>query len=91
MDFTANLIAAAAGMFESKLFSTGGDEVNVNCYTHDQETQQALLASGKTLEEALDAFTQRTHSVLLGAGKTPVVWEGEDSRCCTAGSTADDR
>lgn len=33
-------------------------------------------SQGKTLEEALDTFTQATHSVLRGSGKTPVVWEG---------------
>jgi len=33
-------------------------------------------SQGKTLEQALDTFVQATHSVLLNAGKTPVVWEG---------------
>jgi hypothetical protein len=66
-------------MFKSRLFSTGGDEVNIRCYTDDPETQQALLTSGRTLEQALDVFTQSTHGVLRAAGKTPVVWEGERS------------
>jgi len=37
-----------------------------------------LLAGsqGITFEEALDKFTQNTHSVLANARKTPVVWEG---------------
>ncbi|KAF9448540.1 glycoside hydrolase family 20 protein [Macrolepiota fuliginosa MF-IS2] len=73
--FTANLIKAASSMFPSKLFSTGGDELNENCYTKDPQTQQDLASQGKTLEQALDTFTQATHSVLLDAGKTPVVWE----------------
>lgn len=33
-------------------------------------------SQGITLEEALNTFTQNTHSVLANAGKTPVVWEG---------------
>ena len=41
-------------LFSSTLFSTGGDEVNIKCYTDDVQTQQALNASGKTLEQALD-------------------------------------
>lgn len=37
----------------------------------------SLAAQGKTFEQALDSFTQATHSVLTQAGKTPVVWEGK--------------
>ena len=76
MNFTTNLIAAASKLFQSKMFSTGGDELNTNCYMQDVETQSALHASGRTLEQALDAFTQSTHGALLQQGKTPVVWEG---------------
>ena len=63
-------------MFPSKLFSTGGDELNTNCYSIDQPTQDSLKASGRTLEQALDVFTQETHKALEVKGKTPVVWEG---------------
>ncbi|KAJ3568850.1 hypothetical protein NP233_g5442 [Leucocoprinus birnbaumii] len=74
-NFTARLINAVSSMFPSKLFNTGGDEINTNCYAKDNETQADLASQGKTLEEALDTFTQATHSVLADAGKTPVVWE----------------
>ncbi|KXN85407.1 Beta-hexosaminidase 2 [Leucoagaricus sp. SymC.cos] len=73
--FTANLIKAIASMFPSTLFHTGGDEINTNCYAHDNSTQQDLKSQGKTLEQALDTFTQASHGVLVDAGKTPVVWE----------------
>ncbi|KAL4249823.1 Beta-hexosaminidase [Abortiporus biennis] len=73
--FTADLLTAVSKMFPSTLFSTGGDEINVNCYTQDAETQQDLSASGQTFEQALDAFTQATHKVIEAQGKTPVVWE----------------
>ena len=56
--------------------STGGDELNVNCFTQDPQSQQLLNSTGKTFEQALDTFTQATHQVLEKHGKTPVVWEG---------------
>lgn len=34
-----------------------------------------LGAQGKTFEQALDTFTQATHTALKAVGKTPVVWE----------------
>ncbi|KAF7799440.1 hypothetical protein EIP86_010675 [Pleurotus ostreatoroseus] len=74
--YTADLLAAVAKMFPSTLFSTGGDELNTNCYDDDLETQQDLQSSSKTLEEALDTFTQTTHNAIIAEGKTPVVWEG---------------
>lgn len=77
VNFTANLLATVAKSFPSKYFSTGGDELNVNCYTQDNETQATLNATGKTLEQALDVFTQTTHAALEKMGKTPVVWEGQ--------------
>ncbi|KAI0629981.1 N-acetylhexosaminidase [Trametes polyzona] len=73
--YIADLFAEVTKMFPSKLFSTGGDELNTNCYSIDEPTQAALNASGRTLEEALDVFTQKTHKVLEDKGKTPVVWE----------------
>ena len=75
--YTAKLLSAVAKMFPSTLFSTGGDELNTNCYAADADTQKDLKASGKTLEQALDTFTQASHKALIADGKTPVVWEGE--------------
>ncbi|KAF4617318.1 hypothetical protein D9613_005806 [Agrocybe pediades] len=74
-NFTASIIKNIAHTLPSTMFSTGGDELNVNCYTQDAQTQADLKASGKTLEQALDAFTQTTHGTLKAIGKTPVVWE----------------
>jgi hexosaminidase len=79
--FAAGLIGAAAKLLPSTYFSTGGDEVNQDCYLNDPETQAALNATGKTLEQALDTFTQATHGALAKEGKTPVVWEGEWCTC----------
>ncbi|KAI5118086.1 hypothetical protein M0805_007736 [Coniferiporia weirii] len=73
--FTASLLSAAARLTPSTLFSTGGDELNTPCYTDDEETQAELKSAGKTLEEALDTFTQASHRALEEVGKTPVVWE----------------
>jgi len=73
--FTTDLLVNAAKLFPGSYFSTGGDEINAKCYTDDAETQAALAASGKTFEQALDAFTQAEHAALKGAGKTAVVWQ----------------
>ncbi len=63
-------------MFPSSIMSTGGDELNENCFTQDTETQQELNSTGLTLEQALSKFTVTTHSAIEKLGKTPVVWEG---------------
>ena len=58
------------------MISTGGDELNTNCYAQDVETQQILNSTGQTLEQALDTFTKATHGALEKLGKTTAVWEG---------------
>ncbi|KAG5732634.1 hypothetical protein E4T56_gene16912, partial [Termitomyces sp. T112] len=73
--FTTGLLEAVASLFQSKLFSTGGDELNSNCYTQDNATQADLAAQGKTLDQALDTFVQATHAGLRSVGKRAVVWE----------------
>ncbi|KAJ7776774.1 glycoside hydrolase family 20 protein [Mycena maculata] len=75
INFTANLFTAAAKVLPSKYFSTGGDEVNTECYAQDPQTQAELKSSGKTLEQALNTFTEATHGALANLGKTAVVWE----------------
>jgi hexosaminidase len=74
LNFTVGLLSAVAGLFPSTLFGTCGDEINIRCYADDAQTQSDL--SGRTLNQALDAFTQATHGALRKLGKTPVVWEG---------------
>ncbi|KAG1802560.1 glycoside hydrolase family 20 protein [Suillus subaureus] len=75
MNFTASLLSDVAKTLPSSYFSTGGDELNTNCYTDDYPTQQQLNSTGTTLNDALDTFTQSTHGALIAQGKTPVVWE----------------
>ncbi|KAJ3829325.1 N-acetylhexosaminidase [Lentinula raphanica] len=74
-NFTASLISSVSSRFPGKYFSTGGDELNTECYAIDEPTQADLNATGNTLEQALDSFTQSVQSVLVDDGKTPVVWE----------------
>lgn len=76
INFTASLLAATAKMFPSSLFSTGGDEVNTNCYEQDEQTQAELNATGSTLDQALSEFVQTMQTTLIKEGKTPAVWEG---------------
>ncbi|KAI0927724.1 hypothetical protein AcV5_008183 [Taiwanofungus camphoratus] len=73
--WTAGLFSEVAKMFPSSIVSTGGDEINMNCYNTDEETQLDLNSTGRTFVEALSDFTTGTHSALLAAGKTPAVWE----------------
>jgi hypothetical protein len=81
MTFAANLLAAAAKMSTSKYFSTGGDELNTQCYQIDAPTQKQLKSTGQTLFQALSVFTAKTHAALKAQGKTPVVWEGMFIAC----------
>lgn len=76
MNFTASLLVDVAKTLPSYYLSTGGDEVNADCYASDYSTQQQLNSTGMTLNDALNAFTQTTHGALIAEGKTPVVWEG---------------
>jgi hexosaminidase len=70
-------LSAIAKTLPSTLFGTGGDELNLNCYAQDTLTQADLTQSGRTLEQALDVFTQMSHNALRSIKKTPVVWEGK--------------
>ncbi|KAF8648772.1 hypothetical protein AX16_006179 [Volvariella volvacea WC 439] len=74
-NFTADLLTSAAKMFPGNYFSTGGDEINQNCYRDDPQTQEELQRQGKNIEQALDTFTQVTHNALHDIGKTTVVWQ----------------
>ena len=74
-NFTVSVLGSFSSLFSSKLFSTGGDEINLLCYQDDAATQTALSNAKLTFEQALSKFTQATHKVLTDAGKTPVVWE----------------
>ena len=77
VNFTASFISSIAKTLPSTLFSTGGDEVNEDCYNKDTQMQADLTKSKKTLFQALDVFTQTSHNALRKIGKTPVVWEGK--------------
>ncbi|KAF8073498.1 glycoside hydrolase superfamily [Lyophyllum atratum] len=78
-NFTAQMISSIAKTLPSTLFSTGGDELNMNCYAKDSQTQADLSSSGRTFEQALNTFTQASHKALIDLGKTPVIWEGRET------------
>jgi hexosaminidase len=75
-NFTAKLIAAVAKTVWSSMFSTGGDELNTNCYTQDNQTQADLQSSGRTLDQALSDFLEAEHAGIRALNKTPVVKAG---------------
>jgi hexosaminidase len=49
------MLSAVEELFPSKLFSMG-DEINARYYADDAQTQHDI--DGRTLEQALDAYTQ---------------------------------
>ncbi|KAF8133373.1 glycoside hydrolase family 20 protein [Boletus edulis] len=75
VNFATSLLSSVAKTLPSSYFSTGGDELNTNCYVNDTLTQQQLKSANTTLAGALATFTNSTHSALIAEGKTPVVWE----------------
>jgi len=62
-------------MFPSRLLSTGGDELNTECYAQDPETQAILQQTGQDLTQALQVFMQTAQGAVEAQGKTPAVWE----------------
>merc|ERR1712093_359345 len=44
--------------YPGQFFSTGGDEVNLQCYDSDPQLQADLAAKGQSLHEALADFTE---------------------------------
>lgn len=75
INLATSIFGSVASVFPSKYMSTGGDEVNLNCYNDDASTQAELKSSNQTLDEALNTFVQATHDTLKKAGKTPLVKE----------------
>jgi hypothetical protein len=75
--FISSLFTDIAQVLPGKYFSTGGDELNTECYANDTETLQILNSTGQTLQQALNVFIETTHGALEKQGKTPVVWEGK--------------
>lgn len=74
-NWAAGLFGHVADVSAGRYVGTGGDEVNVNCMMADKPTQEMLQMRGLSLDQALDAFTQTTHSALRERGKTPLVWQ----------------
>ncbi|KAJ2919173.1 hypothetical protein MD484_g1277, partial [Candolleomyces efflorescens] len=74
-EFTVSMLSSIARTLPSKMFGTGGDEINENCYQKDPSTQEDLKRSGASFEQALDLFTQSTHGALRDLGKKVVVWQ----------------
>jgi hypothetical protein len=74
-NFTSQLFKSVLASLPGQYFSTGGDEINANCYAQDNETQTELSLQGKTFGEALSDFVVNAHATVKSMGKTPVVWQ----------------
>ncbi|WVQ93292.1 hypothetical protein IAU59_000360 [Kwoniella sp. CBS 9459] len=75
LDWTRGLFDSVARLSQGRYVSTGGDEINSRCMMEDEPTVKALEHHGWTLDQALDIFTETTHSALRENNKTPVVWQ----------------
>jgi hexosaminidase len=75
IQLASSIFSSVATAFPSKYLSTGGDELNIPCYMTDNATVAQLHATGQTLEQALNTFTQATHGAVHKAGKSPIIWE----------------
>ncbi|GAA5956082.1 hypothetical protein JCM21900_002589, partial [Sporobolomyces salmonicolor] len=75
LEFSKTLVKSVSGMFDSKYFSTGGDEINTACYTSDPVTGSILNSTSSSLDDLLGTFVEGVHEIVREAGKTPVVWE----------------
>jgi len=73
--FTNEMLENVLHTVPGKYFSTGGDELNTNCYSGDAKSVQLLAASNQTLEQALTPFVLSTHATVHAANKIPTVWE----------------
>ncbi|KAF2147191.1 glycoside hydrolase family 20 protein [Aplosporella prunicola CBS 121167] len=56
----------------SAYFHTGGDEVNVQAYLHDDTVKSNDTA---VLKPLMQKFVDRNHDQVRNAGLTPIVWE----------------
>ncbi|KAK0547502.1 Glucosamine-6-phosphate isomerase (Glucosamine-6-phosphate deaminase) (GNPDA) (GlcN6P deaminase) [Tilletia horrida] len=65
--YAQELIAAVSALFPSPYFSTGGDEVNLNCY--------GAKAASDIDAPLLKPFVQAAQDAVVKAGKVPMVWE----------------
>jgi hexosaminidase len=73
--FAQQIFSNTIDLTQSAYFGTGGDEINLNCYANDTQTQELLASKNITLEDALRTFTNETHQTLLDKKRTPMVWE----------------
>ena len=70
-----SILSGLAKRLPGNFIHAGGDEVNRQCYADDAETQNALKASGESIDDAVTRFANTTTTSVLQAGKTPIVWE----------------
>ncbi|OJA15942.1 hypothetical protein AZE42_02651 [Rhizopogon vesiculosus] len=75
MNYTTSLLVDIANILPSSYISTGGDELNTNCYVNDTLTQMQLNSTNAALNDDLNTFTSTTYGAPIAAGKTPVMWE----------------
>ncbi|GAA6035914.1 hypothetical protein JCM8097_005160 [Rhodosporidiobolus ruineniae] len=73
LQFSKQVVKSVTSMLSSRYFSTGGDEVNEQCYRDDPITGTALNRS--SFDGLLSTFVNSLHDTVRDSGKTPLVWE----------------
>ncbi|KAI5481434.1 beta-hexosaminidase [Pseudohyphozyma bogoriensis] len=74
-EFVEGLMKDVAGRMTGSLVSTGGDEVNLNCYVDGTVTNSTLRARRMTVDDGVSELVGGAHDALRSEGKVPVVWE----------------
>ncbi|THH31445.1 hypothetical protein EUX98_g2743 [Antrodiella citrinella] len=73
VQFVKELFQSTISLLTGTMMSSGGDEVNLPCWSDDEETQEALAQSQTTIAQALDSFIQEVQGVMKSNGKMPFI------------------
>ncbi|KAI0349990.1 N-acetylhexosaminidase [Trametes cingulata] len=71
--FARTLFSSVAAALPGTMMSSGGDEVNLPCWTEDQQTMSDLARRNITISDALNEFVQTIQGVIKEYGKTPFI------------------
>lgn len=76
VEFVRAMITSVVADLPGTMVSTGGDEVNLQCWEDDEATQTDLVAKGITINEALKAFIADLQGALRQLGKRAFIKAG---------------
>jgi len=75
-DFVENLYQEVATLFPDSFVHIGGDEVNMDCWNHDDKVMKWAKSHGMTkANELLNYFESILTDIASSCNKTPIVWQ----------------